>query len=185
MIFDSVVWKEELEKKIEDFKDYNINEFEVEDERLDMRTEEFFFITSFIVRKLIEALKLSDEYLASQYGVIKHQRNEDDCKIDFLNNHKIDQYYNLESRNHITLNLNRVCNLFIHSYIFIISIDKDCVDGVFVTTDYDKEKFILFISLDEYIRLLEGCCSDNIVSINHNRRTGRLVKSSGYCEDKE
>lgn len=183
MIFDSVVWKYELEKKVADFKTYISDKSALDEERFGMKVEEFFFVTAFIVRKLLESYKFSDEYCAKQYTVIGYQRKKDDYAVDFLNNHKIDKHFDLESSEPITCNLNNICNLLIHSFIFIMAVDDSVLDGIFVTTDYDKEKFILKLSLSEYLRLLEGCINDDIIRMDYNRTTGRLVKSSNYGED--
>lgn len=183
MIFDSVVWKEELEKKVIEFGDYLSGEFVLDDEVFDYKVEEFYFVTAYIVRKLVEAFKLSDEYCSVQYKLVKYLRNEDDYKIDYLNNYKIESHYNFKSSQNTSFSLDKICNLLIHSYMFMIAVENESLDGVFVTTDYDKEKFIFYLSLEEYMKLLCGCINDNIVREKYNRINVRLMLSSNYGEE--
>lgn len=130
MIYDSAIWKDELEKKVIEFKQYLSEKIDLEDEKFAFKVEEFYFITSFIVRKLIESFKLSDEYRGIQYRLIKYKRNEDEFKIDLLNNHKIKTKFDFESPQEILLGTNKICNLVIHSYIFLIAIENESLNGI-------------------------------------------------------
>jgi hypothetical protein len=180
MILDSVVWKEELGKKIIEFREILSAESVLDDEIFDYKVEEFFFVTAFIVRKLVESNKLSDEYRGIQYKLIKYLRIDNEYEIDSLNKYEIEKHYNLDSPQNTSLSLHKVYNSLIHSYIFLLEVKDNSLNGLFVTTDYDKEKFILYLTMYDYINLLEGCINDNIVRFVHNRITGYTVKSSNY-----
>ncbi|MCK4252343.1 hypothetical protein KAX97_12915 [candidate division WOR-3 bacterium] len=153
-----------------------MNQYEYEYTTL--RIEKFFFITSFIIRKLNEANKISDDLLSKDYRCFKYKRKKDDYNIDFMNCHKIDNFYKLNKQISHSLRLKDLCNLFIHSYAFIVQVDNSKPCGVYVNTDRIKEKHLLHIRLNTYESLIRDVIKDNIVYMRFNRRTGELVKKA-------
>jgi len=88
------------------------------DEHYSLRLEKFFFISAFIIRKLIEANKLSDELENKDFNCIKYQRIRNDDFFDFLNRHHFEKFYNLEKEEKSFIKLENLCNILIHSYVF-------------------------------------------------------------------
>ncbi len=96
MIWDSIVWKEELQRELDNFRKF-LDEFEQLDEYYDLRVEKFFFVSSFIIRKLSESYKLSDELESQEIGCVRHKRVENDnVYIDLMNYHHFERYYDLD-----------------------------------------------------------------------------------------
>jgi hypothetical protein len=178
MIWESSVWREELQKELNDFYNFLVNIEASEAEYFNLRVEKFFFVSAFIIRKLAEANKLSDELISKDFSCIKYGRIKDDSIIDFLNCHHIERFYNLEKKEKYLLNLRDICNYFIHSFVFSTVHDankKLC--GVLVNSDRIKDKFLLYIELSTFIELINNVINDDIVSMNYNRVPGKLKKS--------
>lgn len=57
----------------------------------------------------------------------------------------------------ISLQTKDVCNWLIHSYVWGIAhyMNEKKYAGFFVASDFDKEKFVHFISFDEWIKLIK------------------------------
>ena len=64
-------------------------------------------------------------------------------KIDYLNNHRIDEFYSFEKGCKENTNIERLSNVLIHSYIFDLAfIEEGFVNGFLVTSDNTKEDCI-------------------------------------------
>ena len=175
MIWEASVWKEDLQKELNDFL-ANIEGFK--DEHFNLRVEKFFFISAFIIRKLNEANKLSDELTSQDVDCTTYKRVKNGGIIDFMNSHHIEKFYDLRNGEKSSLKLKDVCNYFIHSFVFSYSIgDGDRLCGVFVNSDRIKNKFLYYIDLNTFIMLINGVINDDIVSLSYNRITGKLKKS--------
>ncbi len=183
MIWESSVWKEDLQKELNDFL-ANIEGFK--DEYFNLRVKKFFFISAFIIRKLNEANKLSDELISKDFDCARYRRINDSGIIDFMNCHHIEKFYDLRNGEKSSLKLKDICNYFIHSFVFSCSIgDDDRLCGVFVNSDRIKNKFLYYIELNTFIILINDVITDDIVSMSYNRITGKLKKSKVICYDSD
>src|SRR6266516_624585 len=96
MIDDSHVWKDRvrrgrttLRRKLRD-----ATRDPAKAEAAFVEVEAFAFLTGYIVRKLIEAKKLSDELETANMNVITYPARSE-YPLDFLSAHKIDSGYDL------------------------------------------------------------------------------------------
>ena len=57
----------------------------------------------------------------------------------------------------VSLNIKDVCNWLLHSYVWGLAYESDlrACAGYYVASDFDKEKFIHYISFDEWCALLK------------------------------
>lgn len=166
MIFDSHDWKAELKKHIIDFKRY-MKKRKIYTDSIDIKIESFFFITCFIVRKIYDSNKLSDEVEAltipvNEYANIKPFRW-------FIDRYDIDEHFDLNKPKTNKLDLRKLVNLGIHSFSFVIKIDSEKewhnVDFlIYINTDFSKNKYLYEINTRHYIEILNKVINDDIVS---------------------
>jgi hypothetical protein len=197
MIIDSKIWKYELKKEIQKINlffesaDFN-NEIEPEENpenelseydeignKSFIKLQKFSIYSSIIVRKLIEAFKISDELLSENFSIISYPRIFDK-KINRLNSFEIEEYYDLEFPSKTNTSIKNLTDKIIHSYHFlpkynwtkIISElpDEDSenwrnegIEGFYFSSDKSKNIELNFISLNQYINVLEKINSDFIV----------------------
>lgn len=60
----------------------------------------------------------------------------------------------------------KICNFLIHSYLFILSENEfGVVNGFFVSSDYDHDKFLYEVSLVDWIEYINFISNDDIVKM--------------------
>ncbi|HTN21434.1 MAG TPA: hypothetical protein VL125_13205 [Pelobium sp.] len=208
MIYDSGIWKEELKDKILSFKsildnvDFSLDWYndDVEDEKgsywFFIEFQKFCFYSAVIVRKFIESNRLSIEFTSTNYKVLYFKRKTDKILTKY-NFHSVDDEYDTDNEFYRQLTLRKICDLFIHSFIFnpkLIDsiIDPDMpenhedflenfeiegISGLYINTDYSKESEIYFFTIDEIISFFEDACSDRVIATYTNNITGVTVNS--------
>jgi len=147
MIWESSHWKEPLLKSASWLRRVRFGENT--QERTFVKIEKEIFIGFYSIRKLLETVKVTDATKSKKYELEWFPNIE---KPNHLNWHKIDRLYNLNQRNKENRDIGFICNLFIHSYVFIIS-GEDKLDGVYVTSDNFKNKKVYFVSLDNILSI--------------------------------
>jgi hypothetical protein len=197
MIIDSKIWKYELKKEIQKINlffesaDFNndiepeenpeneLSEYDEIGNKAFIKLQKFSIYSSIIVRKLIEAFKISDELLSENFSIISYPRIFDK-KINRLNSFEIEEYYDLEFPSKTNTSIKNLTDKIIHSYHFlpkynwtkIISElpDEDSenwrnegIEGFYFSSDKSKNIELNFISLNQYINFLEKINSDFIV----------------------
>jgi len=179
MIWESSIWKEEIQKELDDFYCYLKSEPDIENEYFSLRVEKIFFVSAFIIRKLIESNKISDELLAKQYSAHKYKRITKESLIDFLNCHHVDEFYDLQCPELCTFRIKEICNLLIHSFVFILSLDENLkLIGVFINSDRLKNSWLYELNIEIFFKIISDVTNDDIVSMEYNRETGMLKKSN-------
>ena len=184
MISDSQVWRIELWRELRDLRRRlaraeNSNRSDAR-ERAGFRLEMFVFNSAFVVRKLIEAHKLSDEFESMRLPVQRCGRVNLGTKIDFMNWDHIDRFYDLEDPSSERLLPRELCNLLIHSFVFLTGLTEDMRRYKFIlfNSDRTKNKALYIMDLDTYFKFIERAIEDDIVLKSYNRRTGEVRKSS-------
>lgn len=197
MIIDSQIWKYELKKEIQkinlffesaDFNNYieleenlenELSEYDEIGNKAFIKLQKFSIYSSIIVRKLIEAFKISDELLSENFSIISYPRISDK-KINRLNSFEIEEYYDLEFPTKTNTSIKNLTDKIIHSYHFLPKYnwtkikselpDEDSenwrnegIEGFYFSSDKSKNIELHFISLNQYINVLEKINSDFIV----------------------
>lgn len=197
MIYDSYIWKKTLKKdlkKIKLFLDKFYKKYQKcsksddsESELFNVafiRLQKFCVYSSIIIRKLIEANKMSDEAMSNSVKILTHERI-DSRLITFFNDHKINEFYDLESPKKGTLSIANLTNCFIHSFHFIVVFDwkgdeedmeMEKLNGFYFSSDTSKEKCLYFITLEEISKLVDIIVKDSIVSVTWEN--GKFTKKS-------
>jgi len=68
------------------------------------------------------------------------------------------------------MNLKDICNQFIHSYIFEISVDENLkFNGIFISSDYKKNIELYFVGIDYIISIFQTVGNDYPIRISSRR----------------
>jgi hypothetical protein len=143
MIHESSYWKDDLIRYSKNLlKRANQKKWF---ERSFVVVEKEIFISFYTVRKLIDSNKLTNKLCNKSFPVNSHVNLGK--TVNQINRHDIDKLFDLKNHKKLSLNLRTICNLFIHSYIFIFDLEKGVLDGIFVSSDFTKDKNLYWISL--------------------------------------
>jgi hypothetical protein len=189
MINESYVWKQELKKELSQFTRQILKNDslvrEDNNERVHFRIEKFFFMSSFIIRKLNEAHKLSDELNETKVPIKKSARINKDIVLSRWNNHHIDRFYKLDEFQSSFINVSTLCNSIIHSFIFntVFNVDEEDGDykmsdfsGIIFNSDFSKESYLYYLEVDNFIPLLKDAIKDVIVYSRTLKKGGKIIK---------
>ena len=156
MIWDSVIWKQELARDLRRMR-RRLQQFEPLDsedafERFSVALDRFIFTSAFIVRKLSEAHKLSDELEATPLPVSRYPRIDPDYPIHFMNWRRLEQFYDLETHERVEILPGRLCNLLIHSFVFLPTMDEheESFETILFNSDHTRDQ-CLFNELGDFL----------------------------------
>jgi hypothetical protein len=140
--------------------------------------EQFVFWTAFVIRKMADSYKLSDEFESSEWKVESIPKRASAPPVDLLNLHRIDRRYDFTARSPARLKLRQLCGLLVHSFIFMPETDENgrALTGLLFNSDRTKETAIYRISWDGFCQIISELHGDDIVEISINRLTGAVIK---------
>lgn len=166
MIWESEGWKAPLLKMAKRFTTLKVSR-ELSEDQL-AQIERDVFIGFYSVRRLIETpTKVTDETRAMLLTVRKFANLK---PVTWRNNHRLDSLYDLSKSNQEKRDIEFICGRVIHSFIFAPCISEEgSLCGVFFTSDLDKDKFLLFMDIDEVIALFRQVGNDNPSVIESSR----------------
>lgn len=180
MVWESHYWKLRIKELIVEIE---VLSEQPDGSDLDIsRLEIAIFTGWFLVRKLCEAqTKLSPDAVAQTVKCEASRKDNLAPKVDLLNRFHIEELYDFEGFAPKTLRLKTVCNLFIHSIFLWMVFDTDrlpdgegTVSGVYLTSDFDKEKLVYKFEISEILRIFQSIVDDenNIVALNRDPKSG-------------
>lgn len=206
MIYDSNIWKKELEANTLKFQQL-INEtefstdwlYDAEEDGLTasykffIEFQKYCFYSSVITRKFLESKRLSDELIQTNYP-LKYFKKVGNKVLTKENFESIETEYDLDNEFKTDMNLVKICHLFIHSFIFnpkLIDYKNDLmlpdddienwevegISGLFINTDYTKDKIVYFLDLDFITKLFEAVYEDNIAIYFEDAMKGKTIRS--------
>jgi hypothetical protein len=194
MIYESYVWKKDLKKELNNFMKA-VAKMDLSGEpgipdTINLKVEKFFFVSAFIIRKLNEAKKLSGELNEMKVPVVQFERINKDRKLHFMNNHKLEKFYDLENGRGSALGLAVLCNTLIQSFIFQVVVSnpeetdgKETVSGILMNSDYSKDKALYDIRLEDFLKIVEETINDNVVSSSYDIESGIIMNSRKPSHD--
>lgn len=178
MIWDSEVWKSDLKRELSALERL-VAKRGAKSEPLGIRIEKFYFLSAFIIRKLIEAGKLSSEVVSQKVKLDFHECIDKKVCIDRFNCHHIDRFYDLNAGVLVLKDMKWLCGKLIHSFSFSQLHDKDDkFIGVFFNSDENKKEGLWYLSFSEYKRIVVSCVDDNIIFSCFNREKSKEVRFS-------
>ncbi|SRR6266571_7020830 len=168
---DSAFWKTELFPVIEEID--RLSKFSRFNTRLANTLEQQIMFALFSVRTLIERCKLSQELLSELIDVTAYPKRTSK-PVTWLNNHDIDELYNVDAPRSKQVTPLFLCNQVIHSYILIpLHKDRKFTD-ILVCSDHQKNRWLYVIPLQRIIKLLNDVAFDYPsrmkISFNPKRR---------------
>jgi hypothetical protein len=193
MIYESYVWKRELRKELNNFRKLaakmDLSGEQGIPDTLNLKVEKFFFVSAFIIRKLNEAKKLSDELNEVAISVVQYERINRQLEISIRNNHLVDKFYDLENGNDTSLSVSVLCNTLIHSFVFKVVVGdgeangRETVMGILVNSDYSKDKAVYYLELGAFNKFVEEIINDDVITSSYNYVTGKLINSRKSLPD--
>ncbi|WP_026460436.1 hypothetical protein [Schaalia suimastitidis] len=165
MIGDSVPWKEELLKVVDNIE-RRANQ-QRWTERTGFLVERDVMVGSFAVRKMLDTPgKISDETRQETVSVVSHRLVGQ--PPDLYNRFEFWTMFNVELGTKEELSLREFCNRIIHSLVFSFSApenDIPLLDGIYVASDRSSRKSLTFISVEELLRVFRKVGDDDVVSV--------------------
>jgi hypothetical protein len=128
------------------------------------RCEQNVMFGFFAVRKLIESRKLTEK--VSRMSLQVQNYPPKGRKIHHFNVHRIDDLYDLTRPKAGRVGLPFLCNQVVHSYVFSWTFEEPLtLSGVLVSSDRERSKRLLQISIAAIIRTFEAIGSDDAVGL--------------------
>lgn len=167
MISDAGPWRDELlaaATRLEKRKDQRRWT-----ERTSFLVERDIMMGAYTIRRLKESFKISDAVSLHETTVDRYQLTGP--MPDVYNRHEIWKSFDLEASIQIQLNIGALCNQIIHSWVWLISAPENGLgcDGIYVSSDRMRKKYLYFISLDSLIGLYRKIGAEDITSISMRR----------------
>lgn len=226
MIIDSQIWKYDIRNELKEFqifmKSVNFNENEEDDENDDknelaeynqvvnkvfIKLQKFTIYSSIIIRKLIEADKISDELLKHNFTISSFQKISGD-EVTKFNAFEIEDLYDLDNPKKSNINLKNLTDRIIHSFHFIPKYNwskydsslpdddpenwkNDGLEGFYFSSDRTKDDELSLISLKKFYTLLEDVLRDFIVKkiyidgklkVNSKNNAKSLPNNDIFCD---
>ncbi len=129
------------------------------------RCEQSIMLGFYSVRKLIQSAKLTLD--VSRSGVQVQCYRATGRTIHLLNNHGLEDLYDLETPSKRTISVGDLCNQIIHSYVFsIIRSEEGGLFGFVVASDRDRNKELIEVPVSTAIGLFERVAADDITSMS-------------------
>jgi hypothetical protein len=127
----------------------------------DARLEQEVFIAAYIVRKLIEANKLSTSIPSITVPVHTYPRKS--SQMDHMNWDQLDRHFDLDTRREKQLSVRELCNQFIHSYVFMPVFGRSParLTALLFASDRDRKKVLYELDFNRFMELLRRIADDN------------------------
>ncbi len=127
-----------------------------------MKCELAIMVSFYAIRKLIEAKKLTDRVTREPVSVRYYSSTGK--PVTRLNNHRLDELYDLDSSRTKAMSLNELCHQFVHSYVFSPVIDEDSrgLSGVLIASDYQRNKGLFEVEIKTVINIFDKVANDEV-----------------------
>lgn len=165
MIYESYPWKKDLlrQKNLLMIHNAPLNLKKNYDDAYTV-VEKAIFYSAFIIRKLIDSgSKLSDEannYTLTVYGIEPLKPVNQLCRCPEEDTH------NWNNEKKISISGKVICNSLIHSYLFFMTFNESsCFESFCVSSDFDRNKMLYRITLDEWLKFIDYIATDDVVRI--------------------
>ncbi|MGO4998302.1 hypothetical protein [Oceanisphaera sp. W20_SRM_FM3] len=176
MIWESSCWKEPLLESA-----FRLEKFSTStevDEAEFVEVEKDVFIGFYAIRKLMDTAKISDstKNIDIALGCFPNLK-----PVDYMNWHKVDELYDLSSKQRETKTLRALCNFIVHSYVFMPELSDDGrLASFYVTSDKDRNKKLYSILITQIVEIFKLVGNDypSSTKITRNSKTGDWIIES-------
>ncbi len=125
------------------------------------RCEQTIMLGFYSIRKLIESKKLTDGAVKRPIAITSYSATG--VIPDLLNRHDIEQLYDLAKPARRDVTLPRLCNQFIHSYIFTLLLDEENkLSAVLVASDRQRYEALLEVPVTTIAAIFEAVGKDKV-----------------------
>ncbi|HDR8995990.1 TPA: hypothetical protein QDB01_001892 [Burkholderia vietnamiensis] len=147
MISESHYWKRPLLRTATWLERWRLDE-NVSERDL-ARIERELFVGFYAIRKLLETFKVSPSTRQRTYLLVW---SPGIGTADYMNWHRLDEHFDLDDLHEERHDLMFLCNQFIHSFIFLPTIDEDgALGGVYIASDRIKKYKLYFIDIAQIV----------------------------------
>jgi hypothetical protein len=173
MLDDSFPYKRQLRRDLGAVRNTGL----IDDDRAWLRFERFVFWSAFVIRKLSEAKKLSDEFEGERFKITRHPATDLDGFQDHMNAHRVESHYDFAKSEVRTVAPLWIASQLVHSFSFLPEIDDaGRPAGLYFNSDRSRKTSLFHLPWGEFERLILLTCDDDIVAMRFNRITGELRK---------
>jgi hypothetical protein len=139
-----------------------------------MQMEKAVFLSAFIIRKLIDSNRLSEEVEKSKTPVQIHPLTDPDAAPDSMNWEKIDDFYDLDHAEMRSVPLRELINWLIHSFTLLIDVRSAHAGGLIPTgfwcnSDRTRRRELVRVGWTDYQELLRRVIQDDVVEWSFER----------------
>jgi len=128
------------------------------------RCEQTIMVGFYMIRKLIEAKQLTDVVTGTCVPMRLYPSKGK--TVTRLNNHKIDELYDLDAPEKQDLGLKELCHQFIHSYVFTLVFDENgSLSMIWIASDHQRAKALFEIEVKTVIGIFEKVGNDDVGSM--------------------
>ena len=166
MISDSEPWKKELGRFAGAIRE--LRRSPEWTETYSFRVEKAVMLGFFIIRRLIESSKLTEEVMAHELRTIRYPNLG--SVPDLMNWQELDRHFNFEAASPRRVPLKQFYNQAIHSFVFIPYRGGRGAAGVFVASDWERKRALHRVTLTEIERLFRKVATDQPVRMNMLRK---------------
>lgn len=165
MIYESYPWKQDLLRYKRLLQKYNHTELlEKDDDRAYTVIEKSIFYSAFIIRKLIDCkCKVSDAVDSYSFRIEKIIPQK---PITHLDRSIDNDTHDWEHISMVTIAGKEICNWLIHSVVFSLLVMEENVESFVVSSDYDRNKALYRIKIDDWIQYMDFVGTDYVVSLH-------------------
>jgi hypothetical protein len=136
MIHESKYWKQPLLRAATWLERASLVDDDDQREKLFAKIEREVFVGFYAIRKLLPTFKLSLATKRLKFELVRFTAKVPASKIDYFNRHEIDDFYDLDRSDSEEKDLRFICNLIVHSYVFIIEVGEHrSIAGFYVSSD--------------------------------------------------
>ena len=174
MIYESHYWKEPLLVSARWLSKLRLSENTRETTYVKLEKE--LMLGFYSVRKLIETIKISDSTKKLKFDIQWHKNTQ---RVNWLNHAFLDENYDLTKIHSEQRDIEFICNLFVHSYVFVVSGDGK-LEGAYVSTDRQKDKKVYFVPLQVILKIFRTVGRDYPIKSTFVRKAnGDLIATVG------
>jgi hypothetical protein len=158
MIWDSAPWRKELSAIAINIT--NSSKKRKPSEKLLINLEKNIMIGFYIIRKLIEAKKLSSSTKALKIKVAKYKSLGKPCTL--LNWHRLNELFDFSKPMWQHEKLYNICNQIIHSYVFMPNGNSKTgpIKSIIFCSDYNRNNHVLEIMLKDIVEVVSYVIKD-------------------------
>ena len=166
MISDSSYWKRTLASHAEVIN-VKLRQRHWRDESF-LKLEQAIMMSCYIVRKLAEARKITKARFDTHLPLTAFAATGK--TVNALNNHRVDELYEVGAGVQITKPLSYIANQLIHSYVFVpVFLLENQLHAVAFNSDRSKSRELYLLELRTFAKALAGCANSVLSSVTYIR----------------